>query len=85
MPTSSSWSKRRSSAATKAAEVSILWRLSLMEWYMGRWHHALEHATTALEIAEQTLDAHQRVFMGRITALNRDGSRLHSRKRAAPF
>ena len=47
----------------------ILWRLSLMEWYMGRWHHALEHATTALEIAEQTLDAHQRVFMGRITAL----------------
>ena len=47
----------------------VLWRLSLMEWYMGRWHHALEHATAALEIAEQTLDAHQRVFMGRIKAL----------------
>ena len=47
----------------------ILWRLSLMEWYMGRWHHALAHATAALEIAEQTLDAHQRVFMGRIKAL----------------
>ena len=47
----------------------ILWRLSLMEWYMGRWHRALEHATAALEIAEQTLDGHQRIFMGRIKAL----------------
>ena len=47
----------------------VLWRLSLMEWYMGRWHRALEHATAALEIAEQTLDAHQRIFMGRVKAL----------------
>ncbi len=47
----------------------VLWRLSLMEWYMGRWHRALEHAAAALEIAEQTLDAHQRIFMGRVTAL----------------
>ena len=47
----------------------ILWRLALMEWYMGRWHRALEHATAALEIAEQTGEVHQRAFMGRIKAL----------------
>jgi len=47
----------------------VLWRLSLMEWYMGRWHRALERATAALEIAEQAQDGHQRIFMGRIKAL----------------
>jgi DNA-binding CsgD family transcriptional regulator len=46
-----------------------LWRLSLMEWYMGRWQRALEHATAALEIGEHAQDEHQRVFMGRIKAL----------------
>ena len=47
---------------------------------MGRWHRALEHAAAALEIAEQTLDAHQRIFMGRITALIETDS-VTSRKR----
>ena len=59
-------------AIERGDEVSrgqVLWRLSLMEWYMGRWHRALEHATAALEIAEQTLDWHQPIFVGRITAL----------------
>ena len=47
----------------------ILWRLSLMEWYLGRWKGALEHAAGALEIADQAHDAHQRIFKGRIKAL----------------
>ncbi len=47
----------------------MLWRLSLTEWYMGQWERALDHAVTALEIAEQAQDTHQRVFMGRIKSL----------------
>ena len=47
----------------------ILWRLSLMEWYLGRWESALEHAVAALEIADQAHDGHQRIFKGRIKAL----------------
>jgi ATP/maltotriose-dependent transcriptional regulator MalT len=47
----------------------ILWRLSLMEWYLGRWNSALDHAVAALEIADQARDSHQRIFKGRIKAL----------------
>jgi ATP/maltotriose-dependent transcriptional regulator MalT len=47
----------------------LLWRVSLTEWYMGRWEAALSHANQALEIAEQAHDTHQLVFMGRIKAL----------------
>jgi ATP/maltotriose-dependent transcriptional regulator MalT len=47
----------------------VLWRLCLDQWYTGHWQRALDYAAAALEIAEQTRDAHQRVFMGRIKAL----------------
>jgi DNA-binding CsgD family transcriptional regulator len=53
----------------EASRGQVLWRLSLAEWYMGRWQQALAHAAAALEIADQAQDAHQRIFMGRVKAL----------------
>jgi DNA-binding NarL/FixJ family response regulator len=47
----------------------IIWRLSLLEWYAGRWREALELAHTALELAEQIQDPHALGFKGRIQAL----------------
>jgi ATP/maltotriose-dependent transcriptional regulator MalT len=60
-----------------------LWRLSLLEWYVGRWQRALEHARSALEISEQTQDTHMRVFMGRIKALVETDLGLVDEARAA--
>src|SRR5439155_8982520 len=47
----------------------IIWRLSLLEWYAGRWREALELAHTAVELAEQVQDPHALGFKGRIQAL----------------
>jgi ATP/maltotriose-dependent transcriptional regulator MalT len=61
--------QRAAERGDEGSRGQILWRLSLAEWYMGRWQQAVDHAAAALEIADQTQDAHQRIFMGRIKAL----------------
>jgi len=61
--------KEAAEVGDEGSRGQVLWRVSLTEWYMGRWEAALAHADQALEIAEQAHDTHQRVFMGRIKAL----------------
>ncbi len=43
--------------------------LSVLEWHAGRWRRALEHATAAHELAQQSHDQHAQAFMGRTRAL----------------
>jgi DNA-binding CsgD family transcriptional regulator len=66
------WQEMGQSALERGDEGTrgqVLWRQSLLEWYMGDWHTALDHCVEALEIAEQAQDEHHRIFMGRIKAL----------------
>ena len=50
----------------------LLWQLGSLEWLAGRWARALEHASSAQELSEQT-----QFFHG--SRLGRDGSRPSSR------
>ena len=55
-------------AAARGDEASrgqLVWWLSLLEWLVGRWERALEHANVAYELAQQTQYAHARVWVGR--------------------
>ena len=58
--------KRAAERGDEATRIHVLWRLSLIDWYLGHWQRALE---TALELTEQGQDRHQRAFVGRIKAL----------------
>jgi DNA-binding CsgD family transcriptional regulator len=53
----------------EGTRVVVLWSLSMLEWMVGRWQVALEHAVAANELAEQTQDAHTRAWVGRVKAL----------------
>ena len=46
-----------------------LWMLGLVEWLAGRWARALEHATSAHELTDQTQNAHSRAWVGRFKGL----------------
>jgi DNA-binding CsgD family transcriptional regulator len=61
--------KRAAERGDEATRVHVLWRLSLIDWYLGHWQRALETAAAALELTEQGQDRHQRAFIGRIKAL----------------
>jgi DNA-binding CsgD family transcriptional regulator len=59
-------------AATRGDEVSrvlVTWYLALLEWYAGRWQHALEHAAAAHELGAQTGFPHNLAWAGRVRAL----------------
>jgi DNA-binding CsgD family transcriptional regulator len=61
--------EREREAAARGHEVTrmvFIWYLSLLEWIAGRWQLALEHATTAQELAEHM---RQGGWQGRIQAL----------------
>jgi ATP/maltotriose-dependent transcriptional regulator MalT len=47
----------------------VLWPLSMLEWLVGRWQRALEHAAVAQELTEQADHPHGRVWMGQVKAL----------------
>ncbi len=47
----------------------LLWSLSIADWAAGRWAAALDHATEASELQEQTHEEHARGMVGRIKAL----------------
>jgi DNA-binding NarL/FixJ family response regulator len=47
----------------------VLWPLSMLEWLVGHWQRALEHATVAEELTEQTDHPHGRILMGQVKAL----------------
>ena len=47
----------------------VLWQLGLLEWLVGRWQRALEHATVAEELTEQTDHPHGRIWMGQVKTL----------------
>jgi DNA-binding CsgD family transcriptional regulator len=53
----------------EGTRVVVLWSLSMLEWLAGRWPLALDHATAAYELAEQTQHAHTRAWVGRVRAL----------------
>ena len=59
-------------AAARGDEPSravVLWPLIMLEWLVGRWQRALEHAAVAQELTEQTDHPHGRVWMGQVKAL----------------
>ena len=43
--------------------------MGMLDWFAGRLGPALEHATTARELAQQSQHAHGRVWVGRLKAL----------------
>jgi DNA-binding CsgD family transcriptional regulator len=43
--------------------------LGVVEWLAGRWALALEHATSAHELTDQTQDTHSRGWVGRVKGL----------------
>jgi DNA-binding CsgD family transcriptional regulator len=47
----------------------VLWPLSALEWLAGRWTRALQHATAAHELTEQTQHSHAQHWVGRAKAL----------------
>jgi DNA-binding CsgD family transcriptional regulator len=51
------------------SRVQIVWSLSLLEWAAGRWKEALDHATAAYDLTEQTQFGHARAWVGRVKAL----------------
>ncbi len=53
----------------EGTRLMVMSRLGMLEWLAGRWHRALEHATTAHELVEQTQHAHGRLWIGRVKAL----------------
>jgi ATP/maltotriose-dependent transcriptional regulator MalT len=53
----------------EATHVVVLWTLSMLEWLAGRLQRALEHATAACELGEQTQDLHTRAWVGRVKAV----------------
>jgi DNA-binding CsgD family transcriptional regulator len=63
--------EREREAAARGHEVTrmvVIWYLSLLEWIAGRWQLALDHATTAQELAEQ-MHQTQGGWQGRVQAL----------------
>ena len=58
------------SAAERGDEITrmfILWYLTMLEWLVGRWQQALDHAAAARELSEQV--QHLTGFTGRAKAL----------------
>ena len=49
--------------------ILILWQLGSVEWLAGRWARALEHASSAHELGEQTQFFHRLGWAGRIKAV----------------
>ncbi len=47
----------------------LLWYLSLVEWYAGRWQRALELAAAGDELGDQTQFAHNYAWVGRVRGL----------------
>jgi DNA-binding CsgD family transcriptional regulator len=53
----------------ESSRVMVLWMLSIVEWLAGRWRRALELATEAYELTEQTQHPQARTWVGRAKAL----------------
>ena len=53
----------------EGTRLMVTWRLGMLEWLAGRWPQALDHATTASELVEQTQHPHGRSWVGRVKAL----------------
>ena len=51
------------------SRAQAVWWLSFLEWSVGRWQRAFDHAAVAYELAEQTQYAHARLWVGRAKAL----------------
>jgi DNA-binding CsgD family transcriptional regulator len=51
------------------SRVLTLWMLSYVEWLAGHWQLALGHSIAAHELGEQTQEANERVWVGRMKAL----------------
>ena len=46
-----------------------LWPLAMLEWLVGRWPRALEHAAAAAELTAQTQYSHALMWVARVKAL----------------
>ena len=53
----------------EGARALLLWPLSMLEWLVGRWQRAVEHATVAEELTEQIDHPHGRIWMGHVKTL----------------
>jgi DNA-binding CsgD family transcriptional regulator len=53
----------------EVSRVMALWPLAMVEWLAGRWQPALERATAAYELTEQTRHPHALTWVGRAKAL----------------
>jgi ATP/maltotriose-dependent transcriptional regulator MalT len=60
---------KAASRGDEITRVMVLWPLSALEWLAGRWTRALEHATAAHELTEQTQHSHAQHWVGRAKAL----------------
>jgi DNA-binding CsgD family transcriptional regulator len=61
--------ERAAARGDEGSRAMILWPLTMLEWLAGRWQRALEHATAAYELTEQTQHPHARMWVGRVKAL----------------
>lgn len=53
----------------EGSKVAALWYLAMTDWYAGRLHSALEHATAAQELGEQIQFGHARAWVARVMGL----------------
>ena len=62
----------------------ILWTLGVLEWLAGRWQRALDHATAAHELDEQTQHSHGRAGWDASKPSSRPTSASSSRRALRP-
>jgi DNA-binding CsgD family transcriptional regulator len=53
----------------ESSRVMVLWTLGMLEWLAGRWGQALEYATAAYELTEQTQHPHALAWVGRVKGI----------------
>ena len=63
------WMSVAVAVGDERSRVMVLWAMGMLDWFAGRLGPALEHATTARELAQQSQHAHGRVWVGRLKAL----------------
>jgi DNA-binding CsgD family transcriptional regulator len=61
--------REASARGDESTRVMVLWPLSMLEWFAGRWQLALTHAVAAHDLVEQTQHRHGRAWIGRAKAL----------------
>ena len=60
---------RAAARGDEGTRMMALWPLAMLEWLVGRWPRALEHAAAAAELSAQTQHSHALMWVARVKAL----------------